>query len=451
MSLKNEKKNSDFKRKTKQTNKNKKNAKKQVDYKKKKIIIISIILGFVLIIISTLLGLTLFNKNWKAASNKYKEAYEIVSNKNNELTELIEKSEKLVTSKDRALDEELRPLLETAISDAKAVKQKLPFKPFFTKNINKETEKLNKIDYDKEFLNLQNKYSALDISIKKYKLVDKPTEAYVIKCLKTITEIKNISAVTEDNDPNGNLNKPGGYTATVYFSDSRIKLDKEIYGYTVIEQGTDGGGAIEVYATVEDAEKRRDYLATYDGTIFANGTHTVIGTVLVRTSNEYTASQQKDMEAKIIEALTKIETSEPKEDTKKEESTPVEENKPAEKQEEKKQETTQPLYQKPTFEGGICKNIDAWGDGMCIDKTTKYKDGESMFVAGRLVGITGTDYIIIKWDFPNGEKIEQEWDLQNGKSFEIGFAEVGIGKGTVTIIYKKTGEIMATFPFEFYS
>ena len=32
---------------------------------------------------------------------------------------------------------------------------------------------------------------------------------------------------------------------------------------------------------MEDAEKRRDYLATYDGTIYANGTHTVIGTVLV--------------------------------------------------------------------------------------------------------------------------------------------------------------------------
>ena len=39
---------------------------------------------------------------------------------------------------------------------------------------------------------------------------------------------------------------------------------------------------------MDDAEKRRDYLATYDGTIYANGTHTVIGTVLVRTSNKLT-------------------------------------------------------------------------------------------------------------------------------------------------------------------
>ena len=46
---------------------------------------------------------------------------------------------------------------------------------------------------------------------------------------------------------------------------------------------------------MEDAEKRRDYLATYDGTIYANGTHTVIGTVLVRTSNKLTATQQKEL------------------------------------------------------------------------------------------------------------------------------------------------------------
>ena len=58
---------------------------------------------------------------------------------------------------------------------------------------------------------------------------------------------------------------------------------------------------------MEDAEKRRDYLATYDGKIYANGTHTVIGTVLVRTSNKLTATQQKELEQKVIDALTRLE------------------------------------------------------------------------------------------------------------------------------------------------
>ena len=54
-------------------------------------------------------------------------------------------------------------------------------------------------------------------------------------------------------------------------------------------------------------KKRRDYLATYDGTIYANGTHTVIGTVLVRTSNKLMATQQKELEQKVIDALTRLE------------------------------------------------------------------------------------------------------------------------------------------------
>ena len=45
-------------------------------------------------------------------------------------------------------------------------------------------------------------------------------------------------------------------------------------------------------------------MSAFDGGVLASGSHTVIGTVLVRTSNELTASQQKDLEAKIIAALT---------------------------------------------------------------------------------------------------------------------------------------------------
>ena len=54
-------------------------------------------------------------------------------------------------------------------------------------------------------------------------------------------------------------------------------------------------------------KKTSAYLATYDGTIYANGTHTVIGTVLVRTSNKLTATQQKELEQKVIDALTRLE------------------------------------------------------------------------------------------------------------------------------------------------
>lgn len=116
-----------------------------------------------------------------------------------------------------------------------------------------------------------------------------------------------MAAVTEDHDPNGNLNKSGGYTACIYFSESQVDRSK-IYNDNgdIIEVGTDGGGCIEVYATPEEAEKRRDYLAGFDGSILANGSHSVVGTVLVRTSNYLTATQQIELESQIVDSLIEL-------------------------------------------------------------------------------------------------------------------------------------------------
>lgn len=77
-------------------------------------------------------------------------------------------------------------------------------------------------------------------------------------------------------------------------------------GDTPIERATDGGGCIEVYETVEYAEARNTYLASYDGTIFSGGSHTVCGTIVVRTSDELTATQQKELEEMIIAALIEL-------------------------------------------------------------------------------------------------------------------------------------------------
>ena len=238
------------------------------------------------------------------ATKDFKEAVATVEEKNLQLDAAVKESEDLILEKQPLLDESLISALEKAISDAKAAKE-LDFQiPNNVEEIIIRTEMLYKIDYTPELANLSKKHDAVVTDTTRYQLVNQPTEAYVIQCLQTIPEIVNISAVTEDNDPNGNLNKAGGYTATVYFAVESINLDKSIYGSTLIEQGTDAGGGIEVYSCVEDAIKRRDYLATFDGGIFASGTHTVIGTVLVRTSNELTASQQKALEARIIAALT---------------------------------------------------------------------------------------------------------------------------------------------------
>lgn len=241
------------------------------------------------------------------AIKKYDTAKELAAEKNAELETSVSDAEGLISEKKKALDDTLIPSLETAISEAKAAEYDVPTIPETADDIMSVTEELNAIDYSDVISNLSDKKGILEKSIKQYELVDAPAEAYIIDCLSKVPNIVDISAVTEDNDPNGNLNKAGGYTAQVYFSSDLID-QSSVWGSSVIEKGTDCGGSIEVYATVEEAELRNDYLATFDGTPYASGSHTVIGTVIVRTSDELTATQQKEMEASIIAMLTAFES-----------------------------------------------------------------------------------------------------------------------------------------------
>ena len=130
-----------------------------------------------------------------------------------------------------------------------------------------------------------------------------PTQEYVISCLEKIPNITEIEAVNELNDPNGLLNKDGGYTALVYFAIEEID-QSEVYGNGLIGKGTDAGGGIEVYKNKKDANQRNEYLAAFDGTIFASGSHTVYGTCVIRVSNELTATHQNIMEENIKNALS---------------------------------------------------------------------------------------------------------------------------------------------------
>lgn len=120
--------------------------------------------------------------------------------------------------------------------------------------------------------------------------------------IETIDKVSDICIVTEDNDPNGQLNKQGGYTGALFFIYDEVNLTYSD-GEDVCAKGTAGGGSIEVYANEEDANKRNDYLANFDGSFLSSGYHIVEGTVVIRISNELTASQQKELSEKIINAI----------------------------------------------------------------------------------------------------------------------------------------------------
>ena len=133
--------------------------------------------------------------------------------------------------------------------------------------------------------------------------IEPPTQESIINELNKIPNVVAIEAATEYNDPNGQLNKDGGYIAHIYFSVDVIKQD-DVYGITLVEKGTEAGGSIEIYRNQQDAEKRNTYLTTLDGTILSSGSHKVVGTCVVRTSDILTASLQNILENNLEKMLT---------------------------------------------------------------------------------------------------------------------------------------------------
>ena len=279
--------------------------------KKTKLIIVAVVV-VIAVIVGSLGAYFGYFKPHKEAVEAYNVVVSDIQEKTDQLDGEIKKLQELVDNEDKPLDETTIDAAKEALKNAGASKIVIGEMPKATKDILSRTKELSTpVDYSDELTALSTAYTNLENSKKQYKQVVNPSEEFVMQRILTVDDVADARAVTEDQDPNGNLHKAGGYTSTIYFESKTVNQSDVYvsgkYADVLIDKGTDAGGAIEVYENVEDAEKRRDYLATYDGTIYANGTHTVIGTVLVRTSNELTATQQKELEQKVIDALTRLE------------------------------------------------------------------------------------------------------------------------------------------------
>lgn len=266
-------------------------------------------IGLIILSITIMFALTgCESEETKAAKESFNNEVERVQASYDALTAEIATAEELVVTEERPLDETLKPALEDTISDAKTVEFKSPSMPSGIDNINAATEELKNTSFDDKTQALKDAETALSNSIEQRKLVTAPSEAFVIERLRGIDGIGEIAALTEETDNNGLLGKAGTYYAKIDFASPWIKDPYSIYsGRSVAENSTDGGGSVEVFETEELAQKRNDYLGAFDGGMFASGSHKVLGTLIVRTSNELTASQQKKLEADIIASLTRLE------------------------------------------------------------------------------------------------------------------------------------------------
>lgn len=105
---------------------------------------------------------------------------------------------------------------------------------------------------------------------------------------KTVPTITKTAAITEDNDPNHTLGKPGSYEQAVSIYDSRVTCDDEL--------DISCGAKVEVFATASAAAKRRDHLqaVVMQTSGLLSEYDYVDGKVLLRVSGELEPSAAED-------------------------------------------------------------------------------------------------------------------------------------------------------------
>ncbi len=142
-----------------------------------------------------------------------------------------------------------------------------------------------------------------------------PDQESIAKAVKTIDTITEVCILNEDTDPNNEIGKEGQYYIKISYIDNRVPLEKygeldNNFNFTVTPEsctsrGSDAGGTIEVFRTIEEADKRKKYLDQFSGGILSAGKSKLIGPAVVRVSQNLKASEQDDLLEKLYQALAK--------------------------------------------------------------------------------------------------------------------------------------------------
>lgn len=240
------------------------------------------------------------------AVTSYDKAVKKVKATNKTLQVAIDEAEKLVKSNQQPLDAKSLDNLKATIKAANNDLRKIPKMSDKTEVIKEQAEELDQpLDYSASIQSLTDSSTAYTNSVKQLTQITNPNQSFVEERLKEVDTVTGVQSVTEANDPNGNLNKQGGYTVSIYFTDSQVT--EAVEGADIVAKGTDTGGNIEVYKTAEEAQVRNTYLSTFDGQGLLNpGSHYVYGTIVIRTSRHLTASQQTALTEKIYNKLIEL-------------------------------------------------------------------------------------------------------------------------------------------------
>ena len=207
--------------------------------------------------------------------------------------EPIGETAEMLSAADSLSEQDARSLAEKAAADARALRERaLP-------------ETAEAPDYSAQLAAVDAALEPYEASLEIIRPVIAPTDEYVMERLMQVSTIAAVNAVTEGHDPNGNLDADGGYIGCVFFRDSRIsvwsfRLNPGADRNDPVDVGTQGGGSVEIYRTQQEAENRAAFFKFNARSIGAYG---VVGSVVVRVSDELSRSKQQELLEAILEVL----------------------------------------------------------------------------------------------------------------------------------------------------
>lgn len=124
-------------------------------------------------------------------------------------------------------------------------------------------------------------------------------QAVLSKVKSSISTVTATRVYTQSTDPNNELGKQGQYQYAGSFYDTAASPPDAVTD----NYSTSDGGTIEIYANNADATARGNYLAQFQSGAIQAGAYKVVGNVVLRVSENYTASQQQNILAIMQSAL----------------------------------------------------------------------------------------------------------------------------------------------------
>lgn len=133
----------------------------------------------------------------------------------------------------------------------------------------------------------------------------KPECEWVQKKIESVEQVNDSGVVATQEDIVKYMGQDSGCIGIVYFGLDSIDANT-VNGDNIISKGTDAGGSVEIFDSLEAARNRCEYLGQFDNTYLYSGSYALVGTMVIRISYKLDSERQLEITSKLCEQISRI-------------------------------------------------------------------------------------------------------------------------------------------------